>query len=70
VALQNGNIGIDGRVSLGDLWLWKREFEAANGAGSAARFFVPEPSSLGLALVLSVLVMTSATGRRSAKSRK
>jgi hypothetical protein len=64
VALQNGNIGIDGRVSLGDLWLWKREYEAANGAGSAARFFVPEPSSIGLALIL-LAMMTTKTRRRS-----
>jgi hypothetical protein len=70
IALANGNVGIDGRVSLGDFWLWKRRYEATHpGAGASLEASIPEPSSLILICVVMMIAVGSTT-RRSSPCRR
>jgi hypothetical protein len=58
VAKSDGRLGFDGKVDIGDFWLWKREYEeslsGSGGGGGGAN--VPEPAAAVLvALALFAL---------------
>jgi hypothetical protein len=68
VAKSDGRLGFDGKVDLGDFWLWKREYEDAlsgGGAGSGAN--IPEPSAVVLAL--AAMLVFDGFVRRARKVR-
>src|SRR5262249_47012669 len=65
VATQSGAPGIDGRVSLGDFWLWKRRYEATHpGAGADLTASIPEPTSLTLLAALATFAFPVLVPRR------
>lgn len=55
VALSNGRQGADGKVDLGDFFLWKKNFPTP-GPGVGASFVVPEPASIVFAFACLAIV--------------
>jgi hypothetical protein len=54
VARSDGRLGFDGRVDMGDFWLWKRKYEETllgRGTSGDEPSGVPEPSSLLLLII-------------------
>jgi hypothetical protein len=53
VGRSDGRLGFDGKVDIGDFWLWKHEYEEelSNGSGAGNSGNVPEPSTAMFAAV-------------------
>jgi hypothetical protein len=50
VAKSDGRLGFDGKVDIGDFWLWKNEYEESlSGGGAGGGANVPEPSTVAFA---------------------
>jgi hypothetical protein len=65
VARSDGRLGFDGRVDMGDFWLWKRKFEEAqSGGGGDALSGIPEPSTALLAIIAAAPLLAWSTRRR------
>jgi hypothetical protein len=61
VAKSDGRLGFDGKVDLGDFWLWKRKYEdALSGSGPGVES-IPEPST---SLLVVAAIALGLTGRR------
>jgi hypothetical protein len=67
VALQLGDLNFDRRHSIGDVLLFRKYFDAANGAGAfAAVEHVPEPSTLLLCAIAAAMGVRRIRRRASA----
>jgi hypothetical protein len=67
VAKSDGRLGFDGKVDIGDFWLWKREYEESLlGSGGGSGSNIPEPATAVFAIVAALAFGCS---RRIGRSR-
>jgi hypothetical protein len=71
VAKSDGRLGFDGKVDIGDFWLWKNEYEEAltPGSGNGGEGTIPEPSTVLLMGFAASLWGLSARRRRAWTTR-